>query len=527
MSLTKNIFRPLLQKAFILVVGLIPTFAVFAQQQEVTFVAGTYTIDEIFREVSAGTGYHFAVDVRFDRTRKVHFAAPPLTLDKILAAVLADSGYTYEVRDSCIMIKIDPDSQYAKRPVKDKGIEPLGPKIYYFAIDKTLLLRDFKTNRPMLDALDVLLRDPDIYHNIDSIIVTAAASPIASPQHNAKLAIDRAEALATYIRWQHPQVDRTYIHTYPLGIDWEGFWSLIENTPFVPSRSTMLGLKGRVNEEVMLQMLRTIGGQETYNYLLKTIYPQLQYAAVRVVLNNGTSIPAAGSPLRKIVEADIKYDTVFVDRIVYDTVWIAPPVVEEYIPIPVSKRKPFYFAVKNNLLYDVALLPNLAVEIPFGRNYHWSVELEGQWSWWNTKEDKWWYHRIQMAGAEMRYWLGKRAEKDPLHGWYVGGYGYAGTYDLRLFTDKNPDLGQLSDFSYSAGLSIGYAMPLTRRLAFEFGMGIGYFGGEYKKYYRSSCADIFPWVSTHDRSWFGPTKAKVSLVWQIGSGVNSKYKKKK
>lgn len=476
MSVTDNMLRSLLRKALSVTVSLIISLTATAQQQE-----------------------------------------------------LADSGNMHQGTDSYKLVKIDPDSQqYATQPARSRDADPLGPKIYYFVIDKTLLLRDFNTNRTMLDALDVLLRDPEVYHNIDSIVVTAAASPIASAQHNARLAAGRAEALASYIRWQHPQVERNRIHTYPLGIDWEGFWSLIENSPGVPSRSSILGLKGKMSEETTLQRLRTVGGQETYNYLLKTIYPQLQYAAVRVLLNNGVSIPGTGSPLRKMVESEIKYDTIYTERIIRDTVWIETPApVAAIVPTESATRKPFYIAVKNNLLYDAALLPNLAVEIPFGRNYQWSLEVEGHWSWWNTKESDWWYHRIQLAGAEMRYWPGNRAGKDPMHGWYIGAYGFAGTYDIRLFTSENPDLGQLSDFTYSAGLSVGYAVPVSRRLAFEFGIGLGYLGGEYKKYYRSSCADVFPWVSTHNRSWFGPTKAKVSLVWQIGSGVNNKYKKKK
>lgn len=532
MLFTKNLFGVFLKKTLMLIAVLMLNLTATAQQQGLNLLQGTYSIDELFRELSASTGYHFTVDIRFDRTRTVHFAESPQTLAKALELVLTDSGYTYEVRDRYIMIKNDPDSnQYAnQQSAKNPDIDPMGPKIYYFVIDKTLLLRDYDTNRPMLDALDILLRDPQIYNSIDSIVVTAAASPIASPQHNARLAIGRAEALATYVRWQHPQVDRNKIYTYPLGIDWEGFWSLIENTPGVPSRGSIMGLKDRFSEEVTLDMLRTVGGYGTYNYLLKTIYPKLQYAAVRVVLNDGKSIPATGSPLRKMVEGDIKYDTVYFERIIRDTVWINTPVpvdvTEKVEPIR-EPRKPFYFALKNNLIYDIALLPNLGVEIPFGRNYRWSVELEGQWSWWNTNSTSWWYHRIQMAGAEMRYWLGNRTEKDPMHGWYLGAYGYAGTYDLRLFTKENPDLGQLSDFSYSAGISVGYAVPLSRRLSMDFGLGIGYFGGEYKKYYRSSCDDVFPWVSTHQRSWFGPTKAKISLVWQIGSGVNSKYKNKK
>lgn len=523
----KKMLPRLLRRGFLSIAVI--AFALPAAAQALIFSPGSYTVDEAFREVSSNTGYRFAVNARFDRNRPVFFMQAPATVEEMLGVVLRDTDYRYVIDGKYIMIKADPDKAPAEAPRAAAEIDPFGPKIYYFVIDKTDLLRNYKTNGPMLDALDKLLRDPDVYPRIDSVVVTSAASPIASPQHNARLSIGRSEALESYIRWKHPQVDRNRLYSAPIGIDWEGFWSLIENTQGVPSRDRIMKLRGPWSEEVTLQMLRSVGGADTYNYLLKTIYPKLQYASVRVVLNDGTSIPGAGSPLRRMVEPVVMYDTVYVERIIRDTVRIETPV---EVPVmvaqePAPQKKPFYIALKNNLVYDLALLPNLAVEIPFGRNYRWSAEVEGHWSWWNTDSSSWWYHRVQMAGVEMRYWFGKRSERDPMHGWYVGAYGYGGTYDLRMFTKDNPDLGQLSNKSWSAGLSIGYAMPVARRLSMEFGLGLGYFGGEYKKYYRSACGDDFPWVSTHNRNWFGPTKAKVSLVWQIGSGVNSKYMEKK
>lgn len=183
-------------------------------------------------------------------------------------------------------------------------------------------------------------------------------------------------------------------------------------------------------------------------------------------------------------------------------------------------KKPFFIAVKNNLLYDVALLPNLSLEIPFGRGYKWSAVIEGNWSWWNTEANKYNYHRIQMAGVEVRRWFGNRTG-NPLNGWYAGLYGYGGDYDIRLFADKNSDIGQQSLWSYSAGLTFGYVMPIGRRFNLEFGLGAGYLGGTYRKYNVSDCRDgVFPLLSTHRRNYFGVTKASVSLVWLIGSGVN-------
>ncbi len=53
---------------------------------------------------------------------------------------------------------------------------------------------------------------------------------------------------------------------------------------------------------------------------------------------------------------------------------------------------------------------------------------------------------------------------------------------------------------------------------------LGYFGGEYYKYTYDENNDRYPWRNTERLNWFGPTKAKISLVWLIGSGKNEKKK---
>lgn len=178
-------------------------------------------------------------------------------------------------------------------------------------------------------------------------------------------------------------------------------------------------------------------------------------------------------------------------------------------------RYPLYFAVKTNALYDLVLLPNLAVELSLGKR--WSVEVEGMHSWWNTKDSKRYKHRIQLGGLEVRKWLGNQG-KTPLTGHFVGAYGMGGTYDVKHEKEK----GSLSNWSYSAGLTYGYAMPIARRLNLELAIGIGYVGGDYTKYTFDRAANCYSEVELFGRSYIGPTKAKVSFVWLIGRGVNTK-----
>jgi hypothetical protein len=192
---------------------------------------------------------------------------------------------------------------------------------------------------------------------------------------------------------------------------------------------------------------------------------------------------------------------VYVDRMV-------ETVVEK--PVAISTREPYYWALKTNLLHDAALLPDLHAEFSIGRRF--SIEFGGQWSWWtsNRSHDNTW--RIQTAGLEGRWWLGDRAKRTPLSGHFLGVYGMAGTYDVRF----GAKTGHLSDMSYSAGLSWGYSARLSRALNLEFGLSAGYMGGKYETYHiYDGPRDIFYRDGRHTRHWFGPTKARISLVWLL------------
>jgi hypothetical protein len=63
----------------------------------------------------------------------------------------------------------------------------------------------------------------------------------------------------------------------------------------------------------------------------------------------------------------------------------------------------------------------------------------------------------------------------------------------------------------------GYALPIGRRLDLDFSIGIGFQGGEYKEYEPADDdTGHYVWEATKKRSWWGPTKAAITLRWDIG-----------
>lgn len=176
---------------------------------------------------------------------------------------------------------------------------------------------------------------------------------------------------------------------------------------------------------------------------------------------------------------------------------------EEYITHPFQVEQ---IALKTNLLVDGAMVPNLGVEVVFQQQ--WSVALNYYMAWWhNNKKHRYW--EAYAGSIEIKKGLGKRAINDALEGHHLGAYFMAGSYDF-----ERGYKGLRSDFMYNVGLSYNYGVKIAKSLYLDFGIGLGYLGGKYKKY---KPQDDYYCVYSRKRShFFGPTKAEISLVWSIG-----------
>ena len=169
--------------------------------------------------------------------------------------------------------------------------------------------------------------------------------------------------------------------------------------------------------------------------------------------------------------------------------------------------KPLYMAIKTNMLYDVAAIPNIGVEFYLGKNF--SIAGNWQYSWWKS-DKKSWYWRTYGGDLSLRYWFGKRAKAKPLTGHHLGLYGQMITYDFEV-----GNRGILADkWSYTAGLEYGYSLPIARRFNIDFTIGAGYHWGLFDEYLPID--GHYVWQATKHNKYFGPTKLEVSLVWLIG-----------
>jgi outer membrane protein OmpA-like peptidoglycan-associated protein len=369
------------------------------------------------------------------------------------------------------------------------------PSVFYFPIGKHLLLRDYCDNNIMLTALDELIKTRQVVEDLDAIEIIGACSPVGSDEYNLQLALSRCMALRSYLRWKHLQFAESFpIRFNIVGVDRLGYHILKNQQPVLPE---------------------------------KQIWNMLQYAAVRLKMKDGSYIVPGSDKHKKItysyptVKSEVsnvsKRDTVFIKcDTVYHVYTTATTTTDRPVDAPPKTQSTsVHIALKNNLLYDLALLPNFTVEWYMGKQ--WSLAIEGNWSWWTFDHpiQNRWYYRIQTLGIELRKWV---KSPYPLHGHSLGIYSTIGNYDIRLFAEDEYTKGWLSYQSWSTGLSYAYSVPVAHRFNLEFGLAVGYMGGRYYGY--DYCMIHKHWAQriAYNRNYFGPTRAGVSLVWLLGTG---------
>ncbi len=347
------------------------------------------------------------------------------------------------------------------------------------------------------------------------IEVTGGASPEGSVLLNKRLSEKRAKALLEHLSREGGIPDSLLSFTF-LGRDWDGLIRLVENDPGVPCRDAVLELLhdiaercrgGEKAEDANAARLAHFKEGEPYRYMYRKLFPELR--ATQLCLRYETT-PVRQQP----IAAGVSFPKPVLRAPAPLSAPVSAPAFAGHTPRP---RKPFYMAVKTNMLYDAIAVPNIGVEFYAGRN--WSVGANWMYAWWKT-DRKHWYWRTYGGELNVRKWFGKRAQEKPLQGHHLGVYGQLLTYDFetggRGYIGGKPGGSLWDKANWGAGVEYGYSLPVGRRLNLDFTVGAGYLGGEYWEYI--SLEDCYVWQATKRLRWFGPTKAEVSLVWLIGRG---------
>lgn len=382
-----------------------------------------------------------------------------------------------------------------------------------FRWDSSVIDEEYRNNRAIFTSLDKTIKSLDI-ESIDSVVIVAKASPEGVLEHNNALARRRANAMRRYVSDRYPKLE-PLLRVRAEGEAWEELRSCVVSDDVMSQQEKQRVLRILDNETISVGTRKwRLERDARYGYLYRTYYPILRNSTLLVIYVDGEQVMpiALNNPLtpdmrpRKLALATVEQ--------------VVVPVPDAEAPD--TRRDRVLFALKSNMLYDAALVPNMGAELYLGGR----ISLNANWmyAWWsNNSSNLFW--RIYGGDIGIRAWLGRKAKMKPLTGHHLGAYISAFTYDFELggrgYMGGEPGGDIFNRANYAVGVEYGYSLPIARRLNIDFSVGVGYMWGTYHEYLPID--GCYVWQVTKNRHYWGPIKAEVSLVWLIGRGnVNEK-----
>ena len=400
----------------------------------------------------------------------------------------------------------------------------------------------YDDNQSRLDRLVTLLNvaATDSLYIMKSVTVKGCASPEGYTTWNHTLSEKRARNVRAYIL-EKTSLSDSLVHVGPSDVGWELLsemiaasdrpWrdeavDIIKNTPIWIFEEGRI-VDGRKNRLCMLR------GGRAWRYMSEHFFPDLRNTRFQIIYERellqkpSAETEERGREKNAYIAEKPEMNTAAADTLVFKAEYEAMPnahveISEEALADSeavtgrqcVRQERTHGILLKTNLIYDVITVPNIGLEVPLGAV--WSVSANWMYAWW-SQEAKHRFLRTYGGDVELRRWFpSKHRSYTWMCGHHVGVYGQMLTYDIEW-----GGTGYLGDrWSWAAGLSYGYSLPVGKRLNIDFTLGVGYLQSDYMKYNPQD--NCYVWDSTHGRRWFGPTKMEVSLVWFIGGRYERK-----
>ena len=362
----------------------------------------------------------------------------------------------------------------------------------------------YKDNGAALRSLKDLLGNG--FLSVDTLYIYSSSSSEGGAALNARLSQKRGEALRDQLVQLRNGQKFAGVNIMPLGANYPEFLERLKAADDLPDKSeTVAGYETDIqvygNDAAFRRLMKFRSGVP-YAYIKQNILPEMRYADLVLVSH------VIFEEVVTAEDIDIPSDTLIVeDRLplVEPLVWPKPQPVD-------SVAVHWYPAVKTNLLYDLVTAVNVELEFPIGDRF--SIAVEDDFPWWNWGPNgKKYCFQIWNIGVEPRWWFLRDDRRDWLTGHFAGIYAMSGKYDFQ-WDQKFCWQGE----HWSAGLTYGYAIPICKWANMEFSVSVGYLHSDYRHYqpdddYEHLFRDYY---NSGRVTWFGPTKAKISLVIPLG-----------
>ena len=326
---------------------------------------------------------------------------------------------------------------------------------------------------------------------------------------NEKVSRQRTDSVAAFVS-SLSNLSNGSIVTRSTAEDWKGFKQFVEkaSTDQLPHKEQILRIINGTREPDAKEWIIKSTYPEDYKYLIANCMPQLRRSDYTIKYVKTSHIGISKAITMPETAAVFVTDTTTVST--------------QGEP----KKKSLLFALKTNMLYDAALIPNLGIEVYMGKR--WTIALDWFYTWFSSNNR----HRYWQAYGGylgVRKYLGGKNNNSQLStvncqfpvGHHLGAYILGLTYDVE-WGGKGY---QAAKFGFGGGIEYGYSKMIGRSWCIDFSLGVGFQDGEYKEYEPANDGTgHYIWLSTRKRHWWGPTKAEVSLKWLFGTKGNKQKK---
>ena len=375
--------------------------------------------------------------------------------------------------------------------------------ILHYRVNETELDADYMNNKEQLHKIRHYFANSP---RIDSVTIYSWASPEGGIKFNTYLSRERgktAKRLLLSLSPDSTKFNSGKIKLSPTAENWAGLEKLVEERYFRHDRDKVLKIlrtKG-ISDETRKWRLQQLNEGYSWKILIRRYMPELRAATwICVWAEIIDPMPEVAAIVAKAMAEEQ-----------------AAPQEQAAIMLPVESSGPkekTLFALKTNLLYDLGTGLNYAIEVPLGRKF--SIQAQQHTPWWVTRDNR---HCLQFlsVGPELRYWFkqthpNENVRGNNLLGHFIGAHVWSGDGDLQW--DR---FGCYQFTFWSAGLTYGFAIPVSKHFHMEFSISGGYAQIPYQHYIPTEDWQIL----IKDRNnagtlhYWGPTKAEVSFVIPI------------
>ena len=368
------------------------------------------------------------------------------------------------------------------------------------------------------------------------MVFRGAASPEGPYRWNKFLGEQRAQALYDYVKQQTALATTDSLSATLVEVEDYPLLCVLMKRASDPDYSLVKNLTDKYlrqqNYGQLKQELQRAKGGKLWQRLLKTYFPQLRAARFVLYIQKAPVLTLQEPPLTP-------------PSMEGDTIRQALPIEGEMSEgqkgsVLLPRRE--VLSVKTNLLFDFAYMPgydrwcpipNIAIEYyPLHGHFTFGASFDMPW-WQHYDEHK--FFQLRNYQLETRYYFRSGSvEKNPpgkgaaFRGFYLQAYAHLGVFGI-CFDDNRGWVGE----GGGAGIGLGYVLPLSKKghWRLEFGLQAGFFFCKYDPYqyenpvnpqYRDNLY-YYKWTQKpelfkkrqYHRSWFGPTRVGITLVYDL------------